>query len=413
MTRLTIAAAVVVLLALAGPAAAQQAAPPAPQVQQQPPQPFAPQWAMLAGWDLFGTKGCGKCHSVRGVGGVIGPDLSATSARGFFDLGAALWNHLPRMGARMREAGIERPTLTPIETGNLLAFLYTARYFDASGDVRRGEQVFTGKGCARCHSIAGSGGPGGPPLDRLRRANSPVIVAAAMWNHWPRMADAMRARNIPRPTLQDQEMLDLIAFLVATGKDTSGETQQVVPGTPERGLQLFTDKKCAVCHAIGGRGGGAAPDLGRPTQGLSLTQFATRMWNHGPTMAARMKERAIDIPQLAGQDMADILAYLYVARYFDERGDAQRGQQLVQSRGCLGCHSVHGQGGKPGADFATSTLVRTPTGLVAGMWNHSRLMEAQAERQHARWPELTGQELADMAAYFAGLPRSAPAPTTR
>jgi hypothetical protein len=61
------------------------------------------------------------------------------------------------------------------------------------------------------------------------------------------------------------------------------------------------------------------------------------------------------------------------------------------------------------ADFATSTLVRTPTGLVAGMWNHSKLMEAQVERQQAPWPELTGSQLADVAAYFATLPRPASA----
>lgn len=402
-TGLAAAAVMVALLGLLAPAIAQPTQPPA---QQAPAQPFAPQWAMLAGWDLFGTKGCGTCHSIRGVGGVVGPDLARTAATSFFDLGAAMWNHLPRMGARMREARVERATLTPTELANLVAFLFTAQYFDPAGDARKGERLFTDKACVQCHAVGGTGGNVGPALDRLKRANSPVLVAAAMWNHGPRMAEAMRARGIPRPTFEGQELVDLIAYIVSAAKDGAGETEQVVPGTPDRGRKLFADRKCAACHAVAGKGPKIGPDLGRPGHHISLTQFAARMWNHGPAMAARMKERGIDVPVLGGQDMADILAFLYTSHYFDERGSAARGQQLVQAKGCLTCHSVRGRGGKVAADFATSTVVRTPTGFVAGLWNHSKLMEAQAEKQRVAWPELSGQDLADLSAYFGSLARS-------
>ncbi len=401
-TGLAAAAVMVALLGLLAPAIAQ----PTPPAQQAPAQPFAPQWAMLAGWDLFGTKGCGTCHSIRGVGGGVGPDLARTASTSFFDLGAAMWNHLPRMGARMREARVERATLTPTELANLVAFLYTAQYFDPAGDARKGERLFTDKACVQCHSVGGTGGSVGPALDRLKRANSPVLVAAAMWNHGPRMAEAMRARGIPRPTFEGQELVDLIAYIVSAAKDGAGETEQVVPGTPDRGQKLFTDRKCAACHPVAGRGPRVGPDLGGPGHHISLTQFAARMWNHGPAMAARMKERGIDVPALSGQDMADILAYLYVSHYFDERGSAARGRQLVQAKGCLTCHAVRGRGGRVAADFATSTVVRTPTGFVAGLWNHSKLMEAQAEKQRVAWPELSGRDLADLSAYFGSLARS-------
>src|SRR3990172_5020502 len=92
--------------------------------QQQPAKPFAPDWGMFAGWRVFSEKGCGKCHGVRGVGGCVGPDLGRIqTGKSFFVLGAAMWNHVPRMGAKMRELGIERPTLTPVEVSNLVAFL--------------------------------------------------------------------------------------------------------------------------------------------------------------------------------------------------------------------------------------------------------------------------------------------------
>lgn len=378
-----------------------------PTVPQQPPLPFAPDWALLAGWDVYVKKGCGQCHGVRSASGRVGPDLARIkSGTGFYELGAAMWSHLPLMGARMREQGIERPTLTPSELSNLLAFLFTAQYTDELGDPKAGERLFTAKGCVQCHAVGGKGGSVGPALDALRRANSPVLVAASMWSHGPQMAEAMRARRIERPTFRGNELVDLIAYLVASGRDTSGETAQVVPGTPERGEKLFQDKRCAACHTIGGKGGKVGPELGRAHH-VSLTEFAGLMWNHGPAMWARMKERGIQVPQLTGQEMADIVAYLYTSHYFDPAGgSAARGRQLVQQKSCVACHSVGGKGGKVAADFATSTVVGSPSALIAGMWNHSREMEARAEKEGITLPTLRGQELADIATYLRSLART-------
>lgn len=400
--------AVLILLAvlLAAPAAAQPAA---------PPQPFAPQWAMLAGWDLFGTKGCGGCHSIRGVGGVSGPDLATIQGpKSFLDIGAAMWNHLPKMAEEMRAARVPRPTLTPTDAANLIAFVFTARYFDSGGDAKTGERLFASKGCAHCHAVGGTGGHVGPELDWLKRANSPVLVAAAMWNHGPKMTEAMRAAGISRPTFSGNELADVIAYVTSAARDTGGDTQQVVPGTPARGAQLFEQKKCSTCHAVGGRGGRVGPDLGTPGHHISLTQLAARMWNHAPAMAVRMKDRGIDFPTLSGQDFANLLAYFYVSRYFDETGDRRRGQELLQAKGCLGCHTIRGKGGTGGGDFAKSGLVGTPASLVAGMWNHGRYMEALADKRHVAWPTVTGKELGDIATYLGSLhKRGAGAPTTR
>jgi mono/diheme cytochrome c family protein len=375
--------------------------------QQQPPQPFAPDWAMFAGGKVFAEKGCGKCHGLRGIGGGIGPDLGRIqTGTSFFELGAAMWNHLPRMGAKMSEAGIQRPTLTPAEVSNLIAFLFTVQYYDEPGDPKAGEKLYAVKGCIQCHEVGGKGGRVGPGLDFLKRANSPVLVAAAMWNHGPEMAEAMKARGIERPTFQGKEMVDLIAYIVAAAKDVSGETAQVIPGTPERGQNLFGEKRCIVCHRVGGKGGTVGPDLGRRGHHVSLSQFTALMWNHGPAMWAKMKERGIQVPRLTGQEMADVVAYLYVSHYFDQPAISRfRGQQLVQSKGCLTCHSVQGRGGKISADFATSKVVGSPASVVAAMWNHSRWMESQVQKQEVPWPVLTGPELGDIATYLGSISR--------
>src|SRR5262245_50328374 len=139
-----------------------------------------------AGSRVFDTKGCVKCHAVNGVGGKVGPDLARVSRpRSFFDLATAMWNHLPRMADRMKQLGIDRPKLDDKETRDLLAFLYTLNYFDPPGNRERGKKLFAEKKCVVCHQVGGAGGAVGPPLDSLKKFNSPIFVAAALWNHGP------------------------------------------------------------------------------------------------------------------------------------------------------------------------------------------------------------------------------------
>jgi mono/diheme cytochrome c family protein len=120
-----------------------------------------------------------------------------------------------------------------------------------------------------------------------------------------------------------------------------------------------------------------------------------------------MKERGILVPQLTGQDMADVVAYLYASHYFEAvTGQVARGQQLVQGKGCVTCHSIGGKGGTVAADFATSTVVGSPSGVIAAMWNHGIRMERQAQKQDVSLPVLTGQELADITTYLGSLTRA-------
>src|SRR2546422_3651588 len=100
---------------------------------------FSPAQDPVSGSHIFGARGCSKCHSINGVGGKVGPDLGRIQRpRSFYDLAAAMWNHLPRMVERMRQLKIERPFLTPWETGDLIAFLYTLDYFDPPGHAQVG-----------------------------------------------------------------------------------------------------------------------------------------------------------------------------------------------------------------------------------------------------------------------------------
>lgn len=367
---------------------------------------FSPTQDPVAGSHVFGSKGCSGCHSIDGVGGKIGPDLGrARRTRSFYDLAAAMWNHLPGMAERMREFKIQRPSISPGEAGDLIAFLYTLNYFDPPGKAQAGKRLFSEKKCIVCHQVAGVGGVVGPNLDSLKQYGSAIFVAAAMWNHGPTMAEAMRAKGIARPTFSGSELVDLIAYLKSTAPDKSEGPLYILPGTAEEGRRLFQDKRCIECHSVAGQGGKVGPDLADKAVRRSMTQLAEAMWNKAPAMMAAMKSRKIAVPRLEAEDMADIVAYLYSVQYFARPGDPKNGRELAAKKGCLACHSVNGVGDKSAPDFARIKGLDSPATVVSAMWNHLFLTERQVVGQKLLWPQFRPEEMADLAAFFQTLPR--------
>ncbi len=187
-------------------------------------------------------------------------------------------------------------------------------------------------------------------------------------------------------------------------------------GSPAAGAKVFQDKGCVRCHAINGTGGALAPDLARRRSApASLPQLVTAMWNHAPQMWQRMRVEHVSYPELQEQDVARLLAFLYMSGHADEAGNPERGRQLFVERGCIRCHALHGQGGKIGPDLAKITGVDTPMAWTQAMWNHASAMQARMQAAKITWPQFQGHELNDLFSYVlqAGPRRTAgasPAP---
>jgi mono/diheme cytochrome c family protein len=362
---------------------------------------FSPTQDPIVGSRIFGAKGCSKCHAVNGVGGEVGPDLGRVSApQSFYDLAAALWNHFPQMAKQMQKLGISRPQLNPVETGDLIAFLYTLNYFDRPGDPKAGREIFAKKRCVTCHQVGGTGGVVGPSLDSLGQQGSPIFIAAAMWNHGPSMAEAMRVRGIRRPDFSGAELRDLIAYLRSANAGRGTEPIFLLPGRPDQGQEVFIRRRCAECHSIKGRGGRVGGELAERRVQLGLVQFAAAMWNKAPSMTNEMKERNISVPQLRAEEMADIVAYLYSVQYFARRGDPGRGEGLARAKGCLTCHSTGGTGGAVAPDFKKIVGLDQPAIVVSAMWNHASAMEKKMAQMSLKWPVLKGDEMADIVTFI-------------
>lgn len=73
---------------------------------------------------LFVEKGCATCHSVRGKGGKIGPDLAKWRQYGSPVLWAEqMWAHALQMEEKVREFGLRWPRFEGNEMVDLIAYI--------------------------------------------------------------------------------------------------------------------------------------------------------------------------------------------------------------------------------------------------------------------------------------------------
>jgi mono/diheme cytochrome c family protein len=335
----------------------------------------------------------------------VGPNLAKLpEARSFHDLAAALWNHMPQMAKQMRKLGIPRPELTSRETGDLIAFLATVNYFDPAGNPRAGRKIFRDRQCVVCHQVEGVGGVIGPSLDSIVQFG-PIFIATAMWNHGPAMAGVMQERGIKRPVFKGAELRDMIAYLRSVSVARGDQPLYVLPGRAQEGEKLFASNGCVDCHGVKGLGGPVGPALAGKSSYQGLIEFAAAMWNKAPAMMTEMKRRFVPVPKLQPSEMADIIAYLYSVQYFARAGEPARGGELAAAKGCLGCHSAAGKGGKVAPAFERIRGLDQPVTIIAAMWNHAGGMEQKMREKAVAWPVLKGAEMADVVAYIQTLGR--------
>jgi len=159
-----------------------------------------------SGKKSFNQKGCVQCHSPVGKF-----DLSKKKdfPRTLAQLAGMMWNHSPKMWKGMEDKKMERPTLSPQEMADLVAYLFSTQYFDEPGNPEEGKKVFAKKQCNLCHSK----GTAMPNLSGLKGKISPIFIAQTMWNHGPEMLEKMRKAKVPWRKIDGKEMADLMEYL--------------------------------------------------------------------------------------------------------------------------------------------------------------------------------------------------------
>ena len=268
------------------------------------------------GEQLFQTEQCVQCHSIKGKGGVLAPDLARRVDRDYTPavMASLMWNHAPEMWAAMKERGVTKGSMTPEKAADLFAYFVSARYFEKPGDAARGKQAFAAKHCAECHGITSS--PGGRGARRWPNGNrwptrwcwrSRCGITA------PRCARNSPRRSWPGRTITAQELTDMLVYLQNLPETRSLAANFAFPPS-DTGEKLFVSKGCAGCHT----GKRALEAL---LKNQTLTDIAVDMWNHQPNMKNPP-------PELSQEEMRQILSYIWARQYFRGNGNAERGKKV-------------------------------------------------------------------------------------
>ncbi len=165
------------------------------------------------GWLVFQQKSCAGCHSIRAAYQLEGPSLGPERQLPdtFTELSGVMVSHAPQMEKAMAQQGIGRPSLSAQEMTDTFAFLYSLRYTEPSGSPHVGASVFKWRGCSRCHGENAEGTTRAPALHG--RTYNSINLAVALWRHGQRMQVETRQLGIGWPTLTEDDVGDLLAFL--------------------------------------------------------------------------------------------------------------------------------------------------------------------------------------------------------
>lgn len=336
---------------------------------------------------LFETLSCVRCHSINGRGGTMAPDLGKIVDRNFTPalLTATLWNHAPRMWAIMKERDVRTGDLTAQAAADLLAYFYTARFFEHPGDAGRGIRLFTEKHCADCHGIKTPRVPDIKPVSQWEAVNSPISLVDNMWNHAAQMREEFAKRKWAWPDLTSQDLTDIQVYLRSSaflppGSAPAGRLE-ITSG--ERGKEVFESKTCSGCHH-------SALELTPRIRHMTLTDIAAAMWNHGPKMTAPQ-------PAISAGEMDDLISYLWARQFFEDAGNGAAGRRVFESKHCAVCHAS-GIEGAP--KLPSPSVPMSGPEMISALWHHGPRMMEKMKSKNIRWPEFNAAQMSNLIAFL-------------
>jgi mono/diheme cytochrome c family protein len=269
-------------------------------------------------------------------------------------------------------------------------------------DPSRGGQLFVSKGCVKCHAVQGEGGTAGPDLSKIGLGGTQLELAAEIWNHTPSMIAGMEQAGIAKPTLTGQEFTEITAYLYFLRFFDK-------PGDAAAGEYLFDQKGCISCHRVSGRGKEGEPGLDEFPRNVSPVFLSQAMWNHSLRMMARMVRIGMKWPNFVETEMMDTLAYIRTKAkgaeepFFFKPGNPREGRAVFTSKGCIKCHSVHGEGAKDGLDLGkkAESSYTSLSQIASSMWNKSpEMILFTIATSQCEVPRFTTKEMADLLAYL-------------
>lgn len=126
-----------------------------------------------------------------------------------------------------------------------------------------------------------------------------------MWNHFPEMLKEMQKQKMKMPKLSAKDMANITAYLFSIRYfDPAGDQVS--------GRKVFQKRQCHLCHQSNNhvKKETEGPNLSKLQGKVSPIYMAKALWNHGPKMIAKMKEKNIEWQKLTGKELVDLMEYL-------------------------------------------------------------------------------------------------------
>ena len=186
--------------------------------------------SVVLGKRTFEKYNCNDCHTILGFGGYYAPDLTKVVQRVGEDgirfrvkspekAFAASWRKMPNEHVSDAEidsliafftwvGNVENGDWPPQDSKKQLT--RSEQRLSLGATVSPGAAVFQSKGCMNCHSLHGTGGKFGPPLDTIGRKLSTEQIEHYV--HDPRSVNP-KALMPPQKELSSRELEEVAKFL--------------------------------------------------------------------------------------------------------------------------------------------------------------------------------------------------------
>jgi mono/diheme cytochrome c family protein len=219
-----------------------------------------------------------------------------------------------------------------------------------------GRNLFETSGCRGCHKLNGRGGAIGPDLTaEAEMHRSPDWLE----RHFLDPAAVVADSAMPKLKLSRLQIHALTYYMLSLSAEKMGAyyvSLRLIPSA-SYGQQLFAEKNCVACHAIGGAGGRTGPDLQGVANRRSVQwldeQLAdpqtaypgTAMPNYGLELSAR-KALVAYLGAATPAEAKEMFAKQKQILKPDEAA-IESGRLYFVHSGCPGCHGPQLEGGVP------------------------------------------------------------------
>ncbi|MGD0095987.1 MAG: c-type cytochrome [Terracidiphilus sp.] len=203
-------------------------------------------------------------------------------------------------------------------------------------ELTEGRRLFETQGCRGCHKLNGVGGSIGPDLTgEGANRRSPDWLE----RHFLAPNAVSTGSAMPNFHFTKEQARDLTYYMLSLTNEEMGSyfsSVRLIP-SPEYGQQLFVEKNCLACHAVGGAGAKTAPDL------LGVTKRHSIEWLDEQLVNPELVYPGSSMPEY---DLEVQLILSKKTRAMTPEDVAiEAGKQNFSRFGCVGCHGTELQGG--------------------------------------------------------------------